>query len=121
MIPFKIEMGEAVGGIAVVALSGRLNAVSAPSAKDRLKAVLREVSRDLVLDLAELAFIDSSGLAALVAAYKASVEAGGNLKLARVPPQVAQVFSLTRLDRVFDIFPDLGTALKSFPPGRPAP
>jgi anti-sigma B factor antagonist len=117
MIPFKIEVGETVGGIALVSLSGRLNAVSAPEAKDRLKALLREVSRDLIIDLAELTFIDSSGLAALVAAYKASVEVGGNLKLARVVPQVAQVFSLTRLDRVFEIFPDVAMARKSFPGG----
>ncbi len=91
--------------------------MSAPEAKDRLKSIVKETSHNLVLDLGELAFIDSSGLAAFVAGYKAAVEAGGSLKLACLVPQVSQVFSLTRLDRVFETFATIEAALVSFASG----
>jgi len=97
-----------------VSLSGRLNAASAPEAKERLKALVKEASINLVLDLGGLTFIDSSGLASLVSAYKAAIEAGGSVKLARLTSQVAYVFTLTRLDRVFETYPDPETAVKSF-------
>jgi anti-sigma B factor antagonist len=115
MIPFKIEQREGAGSIMVAALAGRLNAVSAPEAKERLKTIVGAASHNLVLDLSELAFIDSSGLAALVAGYKAAVEAGGSLKLASLIPAVAHVFNLTHLDRVFEIFANVEDALGSFP------
>jgi len=114
MIPFQIETSETGDGIVVVRLAGRLNAVSSPEAKERLKHLAAEASSSLVLDLSDLSFIDSSGLSALVAGYKAAAEAGGSLKLARMMPQVSEVFSLTHLDRVFETYPDLETALSSF-------
>jgi anti-sigma B factor antagonist len=120
MIPFKIEIRETAKGICVVGLSGRLNAASAPETKDRLKALAKTESHNLVLDLAELSFVDSSGLAAFVAGYKAAAEAGGSLKLASLGAQVAEVFALTRLDRVFEVFPDAKTAVESFA-GSPRP
>jgi anti-sigma B factor antagonist len=114
MIPFKIETSAAGNGIVVVHLAGRLNAVSSPEAKERLKGLVAEGSRSLVLDLSDLSFIDSSGLSALVAGYKAAAEAGGSLKLACMMPQVSEVFSLTHLDRVFETYPELEAALNSF-------
>jgi anti-sigma B factor antagonist len=117
MIPFKIALRETVGGVAVVSLAGRLNAVSAPEIKEWLKALVKNESHNLILDLSELAFIDSSGLAALVAGFKAATEAGGTLKLVHLIPQVAQVFSITRLDRVFETFSGTEAAVRSFHPG----
>lgn len=114
MIPFKIEVSSSENGTKIARLSGRLNAASAPEAKDRLKALVRESSGSLLLDLGELSFIDSSGLAALVSAYKAAAESGGSLKLASLLPQVAQVFSLTRLDSVFETYADVNKALESY-------
>jgi anti-sigma B factor antagonist len=114
MIPFTIKVDEPRKGVGVASLSGRLNALSAPAAKERLKALAQETSGRLVLDLGDLAFLDSSGLAALVSGYKAAIEVGGSLKLASLVPQVAQIFALTRLDRVFEIYPDVETAVSSF-------
>ena len=115
MIPFKIETQKNENGIAVVHLAGRLNAVSSPETKECLKRLAGEAPNNLVIDLAGLSFIDSSGLSALVAGYKAAVEAGGSLKLASLTPQVSQVLALTHLDRVFETFRELEDALASFP------
>jgi anti-sigma B factor antagonist len=111
---FKIETNEAGNGIVVARLEGRLNAVSSPEVKERLKSLIAEDSHNLVLDLSDVSFIDSSGLSALVAGYKAAAEAGGSLKLACMMPQVSEVFFLTHLDRVFETYPELGAALASF-------
>ncbi len=113
MIPFTMDI-RTERGIGVAAMTGRLNAGSAPEAKDRLKAQVTGATNKLVLDMGGLVFIDSSGLAAIVAGYKAAIESGGGLKLARLTPQVAQVFALTRLDRVFETYPDVESAMKSF-------
>ena len=119
MIPFRIEIEaeDADRQVTVAKMTGRLNAASSPEAKDRLKGLAGEGSSNLLLDLSELSFIDSSGLSALVSGYKAAVEAGGSLKLAGLVPQVREVFALTHLDRVFETFPDVATALASFPSG----
>jgi len=119
MIPFRIEVEAEDPGRAatVVRMAGRLNAASSPEAKARLKGLAGGGAKHLLVDLSELSFIDSSGLSALVAGYKAAVEAGGNLKLACLDPQVREVFALTHLDRVFETYPDMAAALASFPPG----
>lgn len=119
MVPFRIEVEaeDADRKATVVRVAGRLNAASSPEAKARLKGLAGDGPKHLLLDLSELSFIDSSGLSTLVAGYKAAVEAGGSLKLACLVPQVREVFALTHLDRVFETFPDVATALASFATG----
>ena len=119
MVPFRMEAEaeDADRKVTVVRMAGRLNAASSPEAKARLKGLAGEGAKHLILDLSELSFIDSSGLSALVAGYKAAVEAGGSLKLACLVPQVREVFALTHLDRVFETYPDADAALASFPSG----
>jgi len=119
MIPFRIEVEaqDEDRKVTVARMAGRLNAASSSEAKARLKGLTGEGAKHLLLDLSELSFIDSSGLSALVAGYKAAVEAGGSLKLACLVPQVREVFALTHLDRVFETYPDVAAALASFPSG----
>lgn len=60
---------------------------------------------DFILNFNECKFIDSTGLGVIVAVYKRCVEAGGTLKLRSLNPNVMKVFVLTRLDKVFEIYP----------------
>jgi anti-sigma B factor antagonist len=57
----------------------------------------------LVVDLAHVRFIDSSGLGALLSAQRRLAAAGGDLRLCELTPQVRTLFELVRLHRVFDI------------------
>ena len=66
---------------------------------------------ELVCDLTEVGFLDSSGLSALVSGLKAARERGGFLKLAGLNEQVAKIFKLTMLDRVFELHPSVEAAL----------
>jgi len=100
---------------AVLSLNGRLNAVTAPDLKAQLKRLVEGGHIQLVVDLTDVPFIDSSGLAALVSAFKAAREAGGTIKLAGLSEQTRTIFTLTRLDRVFELYPDAEVALDTLP------
>ena len=61
--------------------------------------------KNFIFNFKECTFIDSTGLGALVAIYKKSVEKGGSIKLKSLKPEVEKLFKLTRLDKVFEICP----------------
>lgn len=94
------------GPVEVVELSGTLDAWSEPDARAALLAVVREGGGRLVLDLAGLRRIDSSGLSALLSVLKAARSAGGDVVLLSPSATVVSVLRLTRLDRVLETFED---------------
>jgi anti-sigma B factor antagonist len=100
---------------ALLTLEGRLDAVTAPDLKERLKRLAEEGQVFVVIDMSEVSFMDSSGLAALVSGLKALREAGGSLRLAGVNEQAREVFDITRLDQVFKLYPDRRTAVADLP------
>jgi anti-sigma B factor antagonist len=81
--------------------------------KDKIRAVIGEGRRQLVIDMGDVAFIDSSGLGALISALKVLRANGGDLKLANLSEPVWGVLEITRLLRVFDTFPTAEAALDS--------
>ena len=98
---------------AAITLAGRLDASNAQTLKESLEQLIAGGIIYLVLDLEQVPFIDSAGLAALVSALKATHRVGGNVLLAEVQPQARTVFSLTMLDQVFAIHPSVEAALDS--------
>ena len=64
--------------------------------------------------MSALSFVDSSGLGALVTALKLARQDNGRLCLCGLTPTVNSIFQMTRLQRVFDIFPGVDEALESF-------
>jgi anti-anti-sigma factor len=99
---------------ATLYVSGRLDAVSAQEVKARLQDLVQAGHIELIVCLRETPFIDSSGLAALVAGLKAARQAGGTLKLASLGEQARTVFRLTMLERVFEIYAHAEEARASF-------
>ena len=105
----QLECQDFTGGRMIRVMDTRIDAASAILFKDRLRAAAGEVPGPVVLDLAAVDFIDSSGLGAVVASMKLL---GGErpLQLAGLTPAVEKVFRLTRMDSVFVIHPDGATA-----------
>jgi len=97
----------------LITCAGRLNAASAPSLKARMHELVGLGHVELLCDLTAVSFLDSSGLAALVSGLKSTREAGGWIKLAGMNLQVRNIFVLTKLERVFELYPDVDTALSS--------
>src|SRR3954453_15368123 len=87
-------------GIGVVRLIGRLDLLSAAGVRQRLGAAVAEGNHRLIVDLAEVSFIDSSGLGALIGGLKAARLAGGGLRIARPTEQATFILELTALNRV---------------------
>jgi len=99
-------------GQIVVVLRGVLDVVDAVSVATALAAVAVR-KRPIIVDLAGLAFMDSSGVAALVHARKRARLAGGELLLAAPQPQVLRVLTLTRLIDVFHVCSSVDEAAAS--------
>lgn len=90
----------------------RVDAHNAGELKGRLLELSAEGKNKILVDLTEVRFIDSSGLGALIAAYKSAAANGGIVALAGLQPQVRSVFELTRLHRVFKVFETVAEAVE---------
>ena len=82
----------------------RLDADNADILKAKIKELFEDGSKTLLVDLAAVRFIDSSGLGALVSGFKSAMSHKGQLVLCGLQEQVRSMFDLTRLNRVFDIY-----------------
>lgn len=108
----KTELTE---GITVLFVrEDRLDANNSEELKAELRRLFERGTKDLIIDLKEILFIDSSGLGVLVSGYKNSSTLHGSLKLSNLQSQVKSMFELTRLHRVFDIFTTVDDALQSY-------
>lgn len=97
---------------AVVSLTGELDAHTASRLRSLLAEQLLAGPGNLVIDLSELAFIDSAGLAALISADKGTRRAGMRLVLAAPRPPVRKVLSLTGIDAVLSTVATVEQALE---------
>jgi anti-anti-sigma factor len=100
--PFDIVRTE-VSGRPTLLVYGEIDVMTAPKLHEALNLVLREQPSILQIDLANVTFIDSTGLSALVVAHRQLEEAGGELRLVSVPPKVYRVFELVGLDSRFKL------------------
>ena len=82
--------------------------------KKTVARLLEQGHSNLLVDLSNVRFLDSSGLGALVRAMTTSQNEGGQTKLLGAGPQVRKLLEMTKLDSVFELFDDLETAAASF-------
>jgi anti-sigma B factor antagonist len=100
------------GGRTILSVKeGRLDAHNSGELKDRILKTLEEGNRNLIIDLGDVQFIDSSGLGALLSGYKNANLRSSAFALANLQPRVRSMFELTRLHRVFEIYPGLQEAI----------
>ncbi len=92
-------------GAVRVRVSGEIDMACAPELLDTLLAAEVPSGGTLVLDLAGVTFMDSSGISALVDAYQQREAGGVSLALAEVPPLIAKMLSLTGVDSYLTVSP----------------
>jgi anti-sigma B factor antagonist len=97
-------------------LADRLDIEVASDFRSMLLSLIDQGNRQLVVDLNDVAFIDSSGLGALVSALKTikRSDGAGDVRLARVQPGVVSLLEIIRLNRVFTTYPGVRDAVESF-------
>ena len=100
--------------ITIFELSGRFDAVEAPNIRLWFSQLNISEPQQIVVDLTEVIFIDSTALAVLVQGLKRCRQSLGDLFLCGLQSQVEIVFELTRLDKAFEIFDNLDEALTGF-------
>ncbi len=84
-------------------IRGELDALSAPDLRPALDQVVDEARRDVLVNLADLRMLDSSGVGALVSLYKRVRAYGGQVTFTGVTAQPLVIFKLLRLDVVFGL------------------
>ena len=104
-----------VSGVSIVDLSGKITLGEGGMAlREEVRKLLAAGSKKIVLNLAEVNYIDSSGLGELVSAYTAVKNAGGELKLLNLTSKVRDLLVITKLVTVFDVKDDEAAAVSSF-------
>ena len=104
-----------VDGVTILDLSGRITlGEGSVTLRDAVKDVLAKGAKSILLNLANVDYIDSSGLGELVSAYTSVKNQGGELKLLHLTTKVHDLLQITKLYTVFDIKDDETSAVGSF-------
>lgn len=102
------------GDVTRIDLDGQLTVGNRQELKAVAQQALDDGARKLLLDCVQTGYIDSSGLGALVTIARRVREAGGAIRLAGLNEDLRSLFELTKLDTLFEIFPDSERALAGF-------
>ena len=104
-----------VSGVTIVDLSGKITlGEGGVTLREEVRKLLAEGKKKIALNLAEVNYIDSSGLGELVSAYTAVKNAGGELKLLNLTSKVRDLLVITKLVTVFDVKDNEAAAVSSF-------
>ena len=116
----KISVRQLNDGIVVVDCAGRIVfGEETAELRDQVKALITAGSR-IILNLAEVTYIDSGGLGTLVALYTTARNARGAVKLARLTQRVGDLLQVTKLLTVFEVYNSEEEAVQSFRQGAAA-
>ncbi len=107
----NLDVQELGGGRATLRLEGRLDLVNAGALREAVRSAVARGLHSLVVDLADVPFVDSSGIGALIGGLRETRQAGGELRIANAAEQVRTVLSLTNIDRVLKPYASVDEAL----------
>lgn len=105
---------EKTGGVTVIKLDGSLDAETVQAFKAKAYKIVEEGSSRLVLDATRLEFVDSMGLGALISLLRRVRTKQGDVKIASPNKDVMSIFEITRLHRLFEIYPNAEAAVQKF-------
>lgn len=99
-------------GRTLIAVTGRLDLTSVGAFRAAVAHAVASGAPNVIVDLHHVEFIDSSGLGALVGEFRRARDAGGDLRIVAPLPEVFELLSLMRLDRVLPPYPTVDAALE---------
>ena len=105
---------EQLGATSVVTLRGEIDAFTAPALRADLRRLVEEHAPSLlVIDLADVTFLDSAALGAIIGALRRIREQDGELRIVRPQGPASRIFELTGLDSVLDVYAGREEALSA--------
>jgi len=115
---FSIKIRQS-GTISLVDVSGRLTSFETAALRDSISRLLKQGHKNIILNLTDLQYLDSSGIGELARVYVSVVKQSGQMKVIGLSSKIEEVLKITHLYQVFPEFPDEEAALQSFPENRP--
>jgi anti-sigma B factor antagonist len=104
-----------VGDVTVVDAAGRITLGEGASMfRDKIRDLATGGNKKLLLNLAEISYIDSSGIGELVSGFTTVTNQGGSVKLLNLTKRVQDLLQITKLYTVFEVFDDETKAVRSF-------
>lgn len=104
-----------VNGVSVLDLSGKIVLGEGDGQiRDRIKDLLADGQKKILLNLGEVNYIDSAGLGALISSYTTTKRQGGNLKLVNLTRRIKDLLAITKLITVFETHENEDEAIASF-------
>jgi anti-sigma B factor antagonist len=104
-----------VGDVTVLDVKGRITLGEGDEVlKDKVNSIINQGHKKLVLNLAEVPYIDSAGLGQIVGTYTTVSRQGGSLKLLNLTKRITDLLSITKLLTVFETFESENDAVRSF-------
>jgi len=96
----------------ILKIKGDVDLYSSPQVRKQILALANKKHASILVDFLEVTYMDSSGVATLVEALQLTNKNGGKLRLFNLGQSIKDVFELSRLDRVFEIYDDEHQALE---------
>jgi anti-sigma B factor antagonist len=90
-------------GTKIIEPSGEIDMYSSPALREEIMALINKGTSPLLIDFKGVSYIDSSGIATFVEGLKNMMDTGGRLVLVSIPETIMEIFSFSRLDKVFEI------------------
>ncbi len=105
----------AVGDVTVIDAAGRITLGEGASAfRDRIRELATNGGKKILVNLADVSYIDSSGIGELVSGFTTVTNGGGQLKLVGLSKRIKDLLQITKLYTVFDVYDDEAAAVRSF-------
>jgi anti-sigma B factor antagonist len=105
----------AIGDVIVVDLKGKITLGEGDEMlKDKVNSLLNQGRKKIILNLAEVPYIDSAGLGEVVRTFTTVSRQGGNLKLLNLTKRITDLLAITKLLTVFDTYDSEQDAVQSF-------
>lgn len=113
-VSVKLTMRQ-VGDVTVIDAVGRITLGEGSSTfRDSIKDLVSKGNKKVLLNLAEVSYIDSSGIGELVSGFTTVSNAGGSLKLLNLTKRIQDLLQITKLYTIFEVFDDEAAALATF-------
>jgi anti-sigma B factor antagonist len=112
----ELAVGEIDGDVLVIRADGGLNQATAGQISEQVSALVAGGVRHVIVDCASLSVLSSTGIGVLLMLHARMKKEGGDVRLCGLRGFVVQVLQLAKLDRMFQLYPDVGQAKLSFRP-----
>jgi anti-sigma B factor antagonist len=100
----RIDLTSESGGTLVFRLRGSLDLATAPTVRAALSEATEKGNHDLIVDLTQLEFLDSTGLGVLIGAHRRAAERGGSFRLIVSNGPISRLLNITGLITVFSVY-----------------